>query len=542
MAQLAIVPKPHDHVVGFGYFVGGGDARPDRRESVERFAEPAAGLPGTPPLAARRHVDQAGVAEYGAAPIRLTDLLGGALDDERQLGFMHEDPRLGEFRQNDRVARPDDGLRVLQKHVERPRLALRVFPVIGDAAEDLTGPRQRSAQTDRTQRQRLAVCQLPFQCRPQPAEPVDQRLHCQLRGMALRGDARDVDDPALGQKPGCRLVPSGSLKQHQLHEFLPISPSKLARSLHSNHRDSRFDSLKRPARALRRYRWEIEMAQIRRMAQQIGVEVTGADVKTLDDAGFALIYQAWLDSNVLVVRDQELEIADFLRYSRRFGPVVPHPSKSTRHPEIPEITMLGINKFDADGNLIDAIYRRGAEGWHTDGAYNRQPFKATQLYALAVPSRGGDTLFANGYAAYDALPDRLKKRLDGVMGAFSYGGRRGGSPLLDKEDQDWEAVFHPIIRTHPETGRKSLYFDPGKIVDIVGCERSESDALIAELKGYMIQPDAEYRHKWRKGDIVIWDNRCSYHKAAGDYPPEEDRIHWRVSINDYGVEAREAAE
>ena len=105
-----------------------------------------------------------------------------------------------------------------------------------------------------------------------------------------------------------------------------------------------------------------------------------------------------------------------------------------------------------------------------------------------------------------------------------------------------ETVFHPIIRTHPETGRKSLYFDPGKIVDIVGCDRAESDALIAELKGYMIQPDAEYRHKWRKGDIVIWDNRCSYHKAAGDNPPEEDRIHWRVSINDYGVEAREAAE
>jgi len=153
-----------------------------------------------------------------------------------------------------------------------------------------------------------------------------------------------------------------------------------------------------------------------------------------------------------------------------------------------------------------------------------------------VPSRGGDTLFANAYAAYDALPERLKRRLEGVTGAFSYGGRRGGSPLLDKDDQDWKPAFHPIIRTHPETGRKSLYFDPGKIVDIVGCDRAESDALIAELKGYMIQPDAEYRHSWREGDIVIWDNRCSYHRAAGDYPPEEDRIHWRVSINDYGVE------
>jgi taurine dioxygenase len=284
------------------------------------------------------------------------------------------------------------------------------------------------------------------------------------------------------------------------------------------------------------------MVEIRRMGPQIGVEVTGVDVKTLDEASFAPIYRAWLDCNILVVRDQELELGDFLRYSRRFGPVVPHPSKSTRHPEVPEITMLGINKFDADGKLNDAIYRRGAEGWHTDGAYNQQPFKATQLYALAVPSRGGDTLFANGYAAYDALPERLRRRLDGVMGAFSYGGRRGGSPLLDEEDQDWRPVFHPIIRTHPETGRKSLYFDPGKIVDIVGCEREESNALIAELRGYMIQPDAEYRHKWRNGDIVIWDNRCSYHKAAGDYPPEEDRIHWRVSINDYGVEAREAAE
>ena len=284
------------------------------------------------------------------------------------------------------------------------------------------------------------------------------------------------------------------------------------------------------------------MVEIRSMGPQIGVEVTGVDVKTLDDAGFASIYQSWLDRNILVVRDQELEIEDFLCYSGRFGLVVPHPSKSTRHPQFPAITMLGIDKFDADGKLNDAIYRRGAEGWHTDGAYNRQPFKATQLYALAVPSSGGDTLFANGYAAYDALPDRLKQRLHGVMGAFSYGGRRGGSPLLDKDDQDWKPVFHPVIRTHPETGRKSLYFDPGKIVDIVGCDRAESDALIAELKGYMIQPNAEYRHKWRKGDIVIWDNRCSYHKAAGDYPPEEDRIHWRVSINDYGVEAREAAE
>ncbi|HEY7363011.1 MAG TPA: TauD/TfdA family dioxygenase [Methylomirabilota bacterium] len=274
------------------------------------------------------------------------------------------------------------------------------------------------------------------------------------------------------------------------------------------------------------------MIEVRRLGAQIGAEIHGVDVKTLDDANFATIYRAWLDCNVLVVPGQELEIDDFLAYSRRFGLVHPHPSKMTRHPDYPEITLLGVNKFGADGALDMAIYRRGAEGWHTDGAYDQEPFKATQLYAIAVPSTGGDTLFASMYAAYDALPPRLRQRLQGRLGAFAYGGRRKATALLNEEDRDWKPVFHPIIRTHPETGRQALYFDPGKILNIEGLDAAESDALIEELEGYMVQPDSQYRHTWRKGDIVIWDNRCSYHKAAGDYPPEEDRIHWRVSIKE----------
>jgi len=202
-----------------------------------------------------------------------------------------------------------------------------------------------------------------------------------------------------------------------------------------------------------------------------------------------------------VVPGQTLEIDEFLAYSRRFGQVVPHPSKMTRHPERPEITLLGVNKFGADGALDLAIYRRGAEGWHTDGAY-------------------------------DALPLRLKDRLEGRKGAFTYGGRKKATALLNAEDRDWTPVFHPIIRTHPETGRRGLYFDPGKILYIDGLEAAESDALIDELTERMIQPEGCYTHRWRKGDIVIWDNRCSYHKAAGDYPSEEDRIHWRVSIKE----------
>ena len=272
--------------------------------------------------------------------------------------------------------------------------------------------------------------------------------------------------------------------------------------------------------------------EVRRLGPQIGAEIRGVDVKTLDDAGFAEIYRAWLAHNVVVVPEQQLEIEDFLHYSRRFGVVVPHPSKSTRHPEHPEITLLGVNKFGPDGQLDMAIYRRGAEGWHTDGAYDAEPFKATQLYALAVPSRGGNTLFASMYAAYDGLPQRLKDRLEGRIGVFTYGGRRKATALLNEEDRDWKPVFHPIVRIHPETGRKALYFDPGKILRIEGLDAAESDALIDELTLRMIQPDGEYRHRWRVGDVVIWDNRCSYHKAAADYPPEEDRIHWRVSIKE----------
>src|SRR5260370_134799 len=158
------------------------------------------------------------------------------------------------------------------------------------------------------------------------------------------------------------------------------------------------------------------MVEIRRMGPQIGVEVRGVDVRMLDDQGFAPIYQAWLDCNILCVRGQELTIPDFVAYSRRFGPVVPHPSKSTRHPEHPEITMLGVDKYDADGKLRDEIYRRGAEGWHTDGAYNQAPFKATQLYALAV--RGGAaTRYSPTAAGPPGRPRTARRRRTASTGA-----------------------------------------------------------------------------------------------------------------------------
>jgi len=274
------------------------------------------------------------------------------------------------------------------------------------------------------------------------------------------------------------------------------------------------------------------MLEVNRLGEQVGAEIFGVDVRDLADEDFAVIYQTWLDCNVICVRDQSLDaVEEFCAYSRRFGRLHGHPSKSTRHSEYPELTVLGTDKFNADGSLNEAVYARGGENWHTDGAYDEVSFKATQLYALAIPSTGGDTLFSSMYAAYGALPERLKDRIGERRGAFTYAGRSTRSAqLLNPEDRDRTPVMHPILRTHPETGRMGLYFDPGKIIAVEGLEESESDDLIDELKTYMIQPEGQYRHKWRKGDIVIWDNRCTYHKAAADYPPEEDRIHWHVSI------------
>ena len=194
--------------------------------------------------------------------------------------------------------------------------------------------------------------------------------------------------------------------------------------------------------------------------------------------------------------------------------------------------MLGVDKFGPDGQLDLAIYRRGAEGWHTDGAYDEEPFKATQLYALAIPSRGGDTLFASMYAAYARFRARLKERLDGRIGASRLRRPQEATALLNAEDREKKPALHPIIRTHPKTGRKALYFDPGKILRIEGLD---GDGERCADRGADRLHDPARRGvppQVAKGDIVIWDNRCSYHKAAGDYPPEEDRIHWRVSIKE----------
>jgi len=281
--------------------------------------------------------------------------------------------------------------------------------------------------------------------------------------------------------------------------------------------------------------------QIRQQGEQIGAEITGVDVTSLDDKGFAPIREAWLRYGVIAVRGQQLEIPDFLSYSARFGHVAEHPTTSTRHAQYPQLTVMGINKFDAKGKLIPSIYARGGHNFHTDGPYEDIPYMATQLYAVAIPSRDGDTYFSSMYAAYDAMPARLKTLLEGRRAAYGFS-EKGTMKSLNEADKNRVVKMHLITPVHPETGRRSLYFDPGKIRYVEGLEGPQSDDIIAELQELMIQPGAGYTHKWQAGDVVIWDNRCLVHKAAADYPPDEDRIHWRVSILDPKLMARAAAE
>ncbi len=282
--------------------------------------------------------------------------------------------------------------------------------------------------------------------------------------------------------------------------------------------------------------------RVTKMEPRCGAEITGVDVTQMSESEWQAIYQTWLDSNVIVLRDQKLTIDQFLEYSRRFGRLKPHRVRKTRHPDYPELTLMGINAKTADGKANASIYNRGAN-WHTDSPWDTDICKATQLYALEIPSYGGDTLFANMYAAYEALPLGLKQRIEGLKAEFAYGGRtRQGIELLEPEDQARPPAVHPIVRTHAETGRKSLYVNRVHILRILGMSEAESNALIEELFGHMLQPGAEYRHKWRVGDVVIWDNRCSIHSATGGYPLDENRIHWRVTIMESPEEVKAGQE
>lgn len=270
---------------------------------------------------------------------------------------------------------------------------------------------------------------------------------------------------------------------------------------------------------------------LRPLAKHIGCEVMDIDLREpLAPATAAAIYQAWLDRAVLLFRDQDLSQEDLIRVTGIFGEFAPLGRPAHTLPKgfakiLPNIML--ISNIRENGETIGAL-PDGEMLFHHDTIHRDEPHKATLLYAVEIPSYGGDTLFASGTAAYDALEPAMKKKLEGLKAVNYYVYNSVKRDDKQGVNADSQAV-HPVVRTHEETGRKALYVNRLMSVRIAGMQDAESDALLEFLFDHSEQPEFVYSHVWRKGDLVVWDNRCSSH-ARTDFPSDQRRLLLRTTV------------
>lgn len=248
----------------------------------------------------------------------------------------------------------------------------------------------------------------------------------------------------------------------------------------------------------------------------LGAEVRGIDLKSLDDRQFAAFKRAWHQHEVLLVRGQTLRDQDLVAFSRRFGELDWAPVQETgrRFVEgIPEIYI--VSNVKVNGEPIGSL-GSGEAVWHTDMSYLDVPPMASMLYALEVPPAGGNTWFCSMYEVYDALPGALKQRIAPLKikhdGTYNSGGylRQGVTPTDDPRTSP--GAVHPLVCTHPDTGRQMLYLGRRRNAYLLGLELSESEDLLDELWRYVERPEFRWEHVWRVGDLVMWDNRCTMHR------------------------------
>lgn len=272
--------------------------------------------------------------------------------------------------------------------------------------------------------------------------------------------------------------------------------------------------------------------EVRPASPATGAEVLGADIGAgLDDGEFAAIRAALDRHGVIVLRDQTLTPEKQVAFTRRFGE--------------PEFN-FNAARFGIDGSpeiyLISNIVeygapigtRRAGETWHTDMSYAERPAGATMLYAVEVPVLHGlslgDTCFANAAAAWDALPLAMQEEIDSLSGIFDFRGRKRSSPVSAEDIAQYPPVEHPIVRTHPRTGRKSLYIARDDCTGIVGKDEETSRGLIEALADHIVRTDFIYQHRWQVGDVVVWDNCTVQHRAIQDYDLPQRRLLWRTTI------------
>ena len=264
----------------------------------------------------------------------------------------------------------------------------------------------------------------------------------------------------------------------------------------------------------------------------LGAEISGVDLsQPLDDSTFAEVEAAFDLHGVIILRDQKITPEQQVTFSGRFGEcAVNHNAADFGIDGSPEIYL--ISNIVEDGRFIGTP-KAGPE-WHTDMSYAKVPARATMLHAIEVPEIDGlplgDTEFANTAAAYDALPETMKHRLAGLKGIFDFRGRKRGRPISEETIAKYPPVEHPIVRTHPRTGRKGLYVMRNDCTGIVGFESEDALSLIGALANHITRPEFVYRHRWRVGDVVVWDNCTAQHKAMQDYDLPQRRLMWRTTV------------
>jgi taurine dioxygenase len=280
---------------------------------------------------------------------------------------------------------------------------------------------------------------------------------------------------------------------------------------------------------------------VRKCDAALGAEIVFDLSRAIDGRTFAELEGIFHDNIVVFFRDQHLTNEQHIAFSRRFGELEIHIVKKYLLPQDPEILLVSNIKNDAGEHigLADAGFT-----WHSDTSYRKNPSRCSLLYAKEVPHRDGkplgDTVFANCIAAYDALPDAMKRRLAGTKAIHRYSMRRrvDNSPrpkLTAAQLAETPDIAHPIVRSHPYTGRKALYVTAGECIGIVlrdGEQMPEDEALdmIAELDAHCVRPEFCYRHSWRIGDLVMWDNASAMHLAICDYALPERRLMHRTTV------------
>jgi taurine dioxygenase len=275
---------------------------------------------------------------------------------------------------------------------------------------------------------------------------------------------------------------------------------------------------------------ELSRIVVRPFDAGFGTEIMGVNVRNLDQPGFRLIEDAFNRHGVIVLRGQRLVAQEFHSFVERFGELETHTLLQYTLPDDEKIYVLA--NIEENARQIGA-HNEGI-GWHTDLSYKEKPVMATALYGVICPPVGADTLFADMTAAYEALPDARKRELDGLKIHHSYhrfmASREDRAPLTEEQKAKTPDVYHPLVRTHPATGRQSLYIGTGTVFGIVGMPDAEAKALVDDLVEYATQDCFVHRHVWREGDIVMWDNRRTFHTGTLFDDTKYKRLIYRMMV------------